>query len=307
MDRYKSISEDSKGKTSAQNLTDFALSQELAHIQQYSLACDIFVSEGMLNSIKEEYPNYVQLINNYMYVSSDDTYIDSSRIASLSEIDTKDVTWVDGEKTKLADNEIIIDINALSKNDEENKVEAILKKPNFLVEKTNLTPAEKGTIMHLCLQKLNSKEKYNLNKLKKLVNSLVEKEIILPKEAESVNYNKILAFLESNIWKEMQDAKTVEQEKAFYLNLKAKEIYKNSAEDEVLVQGIIDLYYITNNDELVLVDYKTDYVENNNEESLKEKYNVQLSIYKKALEEALKRKVDRVYIYSTWLNKEIKI
>lgn len=73
----------------------------------------------MLNSIKEEYPNYVQLINNYMYVSSDDTYIDSSRIASLSEIDTKDVTWVDGEKTKLADNEIIIDINALSKNDEE--------------------------------------------------------------------------------------------------------------------------------------------------------------------------------------------
>ena len=55
----------------------------------------------------------------YMYVSSDDTYIDSSRIASLSEIDTKDVTWVDGEKTKLADNEIIIDINALSKNDEE--------------------------------------------------------------------------------------------------------------------------------------------------------------------------------------------
>ena len=119
MDRYKSISEDSKGKTSAQNLTDFALSQELAHIQQYSLACDIFVSEEMLNSIKEEYPNYVQLINNYMYVSSDDTYIDSSRIASLSEIDTKDVTWVDGEKTKLADNEIIIDINALSINDEE--------------------------------------------------------------------------------------------------------------------------------------------------------------------------------------------
>lgn len=140
MDRYKSISEDSKGKTSAQNLTDFALSRELAHIQQYSLACDIFVSEEMLNSIKEEYPNYVQLINNYMYVSSNDTYIDSSRIASLSEIDTKDVTWVDGEKTKLADNEIIIDINALSKNDEEgysySKKEAlkILKESQYTLD-----------------------------------------------------------------------------------------------------------------------------------------------------------------------------
>lgn len=211
------------------------------------------------------------------------------------------------ESTEIPSEISVSKIKELSKKAEENKVEVVLKKPNFLIEKTNLTPAEKGTIMHLCLQKLNSKENYNLDKLKKMVNNLVEKEIILTKEAESVNYNKILAFLESNIWKEMQDAKTVEQEKAFYLNLKAKEIYKNSAEDEVLVQGIIDLYYITNIDELVLVDYKTDYVENNNEESLKEKYNVQLSIYKKALEEALKRKVDRVYIYSTWLNKEIKI
>ena len=203
------------------------------------------------------------------------------------------------ESTEIPSEISVSKIKELSKKAEENKVEVVLKKPNFLIEK--------GTIMHLCLQKLNSKENYNLDKLKKMVNNLVEKEIILTKEAESVNYNKILAFLESNIWKEMQDAKTVEQEKAFYLNLKAKEIYKNSAEDEVLVQGIIDLYYITNIDELVLVDYKTDYVENNNEESLKEKYNVQLSIYKKALEEALKRKVDRVYIYSTWLNKEIKI
>lgn len=211
------------------------------------------------------------------------------------------------ESTEIPSEISVSKIKELSKKVEENKVEVVLKKPNFLIEKTNLTPAEKGTIMHLCLQKLNSKENYNLDKLKKMVNNLVEKEIILTKEAESVNYNKILAFLESNIWKEMQYAKTVEQEKAFYLNLKAKEIYKNSAEDEVLVQGIIDLYYITNIDELVLVDYKTDYVENNNEESLKEKYNVQLSIYKKALEEALKRKVDRVYIYSTWLNKEIKI
>ena len=198
-------------------------------------------------------------------------------------------------------------IKELSKDRTEEKIGITLKKPNFLIGKTDLTPAEKGTIMHLCLQKLNYKEEYNLEKLKNMLSNLVNKEIILPKEAESVNYNKILAFLKSNIWKEMQTAKVVEQEKAFYLNLKANEIYKNNAEDEILVQGIIDLYYITKNDELVLVDYKTDYVENNNEQSLKDKYNIQLEIYKKALEEALNRNVDKVYIYSTWLNKEIEI
>lgn len=210
------------------------------------------------------------------------------------------------DSTEMPSELSVSKIKELSKDTEE-KIGITLKKPNFLIEKTELTPAEKGTIMHLCLQKLNYKEEYNLEKLKNMVNNLVKQEIILPKEAESVNYNKILAFLSSNIWKEMQTAKVVEQEKAFYLNLKANEIYQNNAEDEILVQGIIDLYYITNNDELVLVDYKTDYVENNNEQSLEDKYNIQLEIYKKALEESLNRKVDKVYIYSTWLNKEIEI
>ena len=211
------------------------------------------------------------------------------------------------DSTEMPSELSVSKIKELSKDRTEEKIGITLKKPNFLIGKTDLTPAEKGTIMHLCLQKLNYKEEYNLEKLKNMVSNLVNKEIILPKEAESVNYNKILAFLKSNIWKEMQTAKVVEQEKAFYLNLKANEIYKNNAEDEILVQGIIDLYYITNNNELVLVDYKTDYVENNNEQRLKYKYNIQLEIYKKALEESLNRKVDKVYIYSTWLNKEIEI
>ena len=211
------------------------------------------------------------------------------------------------DSTEMPSELSVSKIKELSKDKAEEKFGITLKKPNFLIEKTELTAAEKGTIMHLCLQKLNYKEEYNLEKLKNMVNNLVEQEIILPKEAESVNYNKILAFLKSNIWKEMRTAKVVEQEKAFYLNLKANEIYQNNAEDEILVQGIIDLYYITNNDELVLVDYKTDYVENNNEQSLKDKYNIQLEIYKKALEESLNRKVDKVYIYSTWVNKEIEI
>ena len=43
-------------------------------------------------------------------------------------------------------------------------------------------------------------------------------------------------------------------------------------------------YYINKNDELVLVDYKTDYVPENDETSLKDKYTSQLEIYKRALE-----------------------
>ena len=57
----------------------------------------------------------------------------------------------------------------------------------------------------------------------------------------------------------------------------------------------------------MLVDFKTDYVENRNEQILIEKYRIQLELYKRALQSALNREVDKVYIYSTYLEKEILI
>ena len=103
----------------------------------------------------------------------------------------------------------------------------------------------------------------------------------------------------------MIEAKEVQREKPFYINIPAKEIYKEDLDENVLVQGVIDLYYINSNGELVLVDFKTDYVENRDENILIDKYKVQLDLYKRALRQALNRDVDRVYIYSTYFDKEI--
>jgi len=91
----------------------------------------------------------------------------------------------------------------------------------------------------------------------------------------------------------------------FYFDMQAKEVVKQEANEKILVQGIIDLYYINQNDELILVDYKTDYVET--QEDLINKYQKQLELYKQALEEALGQKVKHVFIYSTFLGKEVEI
>ena len=78
-------------------------------------------------------------------------------------------------------------------------------------------------------------------------------------------------------------------------------------DENIFVQGIIDLYYIDKDGKLVLVDYKTDYVEAGKENELVEKYKEQLYLYKDALEKALNRKVDRMWIYSLYLNESIVI
>ena len=113
-------------------------------------------------------------------------------------------------------------------------------------------------------------------------------------------------YLNSTLYKDLLEAKEVKRETPFYLNIDSNEIYEGTTE-KILVQGVIDLYYISKDNKLVLVDYKTDYVTNNNEQELVEKYKVQLELYKRALEKALNRKVDKIEIYSTYLNKIINI
>ncbi len=154
------------------------------------------------------------------------------------------------------------------------------------------------------MQYLDVKVDYTLTKVKELVDSLQKRNRITKEEAEAINIQKVYNFTKSKIWKYMKNAKKIYREEPFYYYISAKEVYGKEIDEKILLQGIIDLYYINQDDTITLVDYKTDYVEK--EEELIEKYDKQLEIYKTALEEATGKKVAEVYIYSTYLNKEIK-
>ena len=91
------------------------------------------------------------------------------------------------------------------------------------------------------------------------------------------------------------------------MKILAKDVFEQATDETILVQGIIDLYAILENGEILLLDYKTDFVENGNEDALIKKYSNQLRIYKQALEDSLDKNVNEVYIYSLWLNKAIKV
>lgn len=185
------------------------------------------------------------------------------------------------------------------------EVEEII--PEFLKETKSLSSAQKGTVMHLILQKLDSKEDYNLEKITKLLEKLVLDKTITETEKEAVDKDKILKFTKSNIFERMKNAKEIYKEKPFFVNIPVSEMYETKTEETILVQGIIDLYFIDENDNLVLVDYKTDYVPEKNENYLIEEYKEQLKLYARAIKESLNREVNEIYIYSTNLDKEIKI
>ena len=179
--------------------------------------------------------------------------------------------------------------------------------PKFLKEELEISATRKGTLMHLVLQKLNEKEEYTKEKIQDLVRDLVQREIITNKEAEVININKILSFTKSELFNELSRAKKVYKEQPFYINIPANMIFEEETDEKILVQGIIDLYYMTEDNKVVLVDYKTDYIPNRDENVLKKKYLKQLELYRLAIEEVTGQKVQNVYIYATYLEKTVKI
>ena len=231
-----------------------------------------------------------------------------SKRINLEGIDTKKVekilNWKYNhlESSNIQSKMSVTKIKELKSNNEgEYKAEII---PNFMKEK-KITSAEKGTLIHLILQKMDLKKEYTEGEIQNFIESLYSKKIINDLQKESIDTKKIFSILNSNFFRRIRNAKEINKEMPFYTYVPMKKVYNCKEDENILVQGIIDLYFIDENDRLILVDYKTDFV--NNKEELIDKYKVQLDLYKKALEEALSRKVDESFIFSIFLNEEIRL
>lgn len=205
-------------------------------------------------------------------------------------------------KIKELKNENVIDIEDILNDNKEIKLEA---EANFIKQEEKISSSKKGSLVHLCLQRIDERQDYNIEDLKKLVQGLVFNEIITEKEAESIDVNILYKYVKSELFEELRQAKKIYKEQPFYINVPVKELYKDvgDTQEKILVQGIIDLFFINNKDELVLIDYKTDYVEKGKESVIKERYKVQLELYKNALEKSFNKKVSRAQIYLAQLRK----
>ena len=239
-------------------------------------------SEKVTNISKSEINNIFDLLE-WKY-----EYEESSKIPTKTSV------------TKLKILEEEQDIEDLIESVKNKKVQhKEIAKPKFLEEVKKISPAQKGTLIHLCVQKLDEQKEYSLEDIKEFVEGLKNRNIISEVEAESIDVNLLYRYTKSEIWKSLKEAKEIHKEQPFYINIPASSIYDNADENEmILVQGIIDLYYVDKNGKLILVDYKTDYVPNGDVSKLEEKYKVQLDLYKRALESATGKKVDKAMIWA---------
>lgn len=180
--------------------------------------------------------------------------------------------------------------------------------PAFLKEEEHLTGASRGSAYHKVLELLDFAKEYDDKILAEELEHF-EEQGYLSKEMKECIYRKdILRFLQSDAGKRMHEAavkKSLYKEQPFVFGIDAKEMYpETNTEELVLIQGIIDVYF-EEEDGLVVLDYKTDRVKAGTE--LVEKYQEQLNLYGRALEQMTLKKVKEKMIYSFTLGEEISL
>ncbi|NLJ89386.1 MAG: helicase-exonuclease AddAB subunit AddA, partial [Clostridiales bacterium] len=186
-----------------------------------------------------------------------------------------------------------------------------LRVPNFISNEEPVKGAQLGSTYHKILDNksiLNLSSKEDLNKY---LTSLYNSGSLTLEELESIDKDRLLIFLNSDLAKRMSRASKencLYTEAQFIIGLKANEINNQLKSDElVLVQGVIDVYF-EEDGELVLVDYKTDKVDKRyGEETLRKRYSIQLDYYERALRQLTNKNVKERIIYSFELNKAIEI
>lgn len=185
-----------------------------------------------------------------------------------------------------------------------------LSRPAFIEQTQGLNSTEKGILMHFVMKHLNLDEAKDYTEIENQLLKMETKGLLSEEERKAVSIKALLHFSRSPLAQRIKESIQVKKEVPFILSLSAREIYKElQSDEEVFVRGIIDCYF-EEEDGVVLIDYKTDAIfEKENPEreieQLMKKYEVQVNLYARAIEEITGKKVKEKCLYLFSIGKAV--
>lgn len=175
--------------------------------------------------------------------------------------------------------------------------------PEFREKKQTLHGAKRGTAYHTFMENLDYSKK---DELEIQLEELISCGKMSEEEGKTLCLNDIRTFLETESGKRMERAALsgcLRRERPFVLGIPADHIREEwNPQETVLVQGIIDAYFIEDG-QITVLDYKTDRVMSS--EELDMRYRAQLDYYALALERLTDCHIKDKIIYSFHLGEDI--
>lgn len=177
-------------------------------------------------------------------------------------------------------------------------------RPSFMSD-GGITATGRGTAMHKVMQFFDFSK---FNNIDEEIERLYEWQYINEVERDSLNRDELKKFFESEIFERIKNSPLVKREMRFLTEVPATYINPQLSlkfkDEKVIIQGAVDICFIEDN-EVVILDFKTDRVENLDD--LKNAYGEQLSIYGLACEKIFQKPIKEKIIYSFKLSDSIKI
>ncbi len=165
-------------------------------------------------------------------------------------------------------------------------------KPRLLDGARPLTPAERGTAIHLAMQFLRYERCTDLSSIEAELRRLTRERFLTPQQAEAVPPAKLLNFFQSPVGRRVLCSERVVREFKFSV-LEDAARYDPALEGErVLLQGVTDCC-ILDPDGLTILDFKSDAVKTDGERERAEYYRGQLDAYSRALSKIFARPVKK--------------
>lgn len=158
--------------------------------------------------------------------------------------------------------------------------------------------ATRGTAYHRVLQFLPFERAMSRQELKAFPAKLAAEGRMDAETAALVRGSDLAKLTASSLGKRMKRAAAagkLYREKQFVIGIPAREMGEWDSDERILIQGIIDAFF-EEDGKLILVDYKTDYVEE--PETLIRRYEAQVRYYTRALEQMTGKRVAERYLYS---------
>ena len=177
------------------------------------------------------------------------------------------------------------------------------RKPMAIADAEEIvTGAQWGTLMHEAMQWLPVK-KYTQQSITDMLDSLQAEGKFSDEERSLLSDRSLYGFFNSDLGQRLIASKRVERELPFSMLFDGNRVYPDVETGERLfLQGIIDTAFVED-DQWVLVDYKTDRVKSGDE--LIRRYKIQMDLYKEALERLTNMPVKASYIYSFRLHEAV--
>ena len=182
-----------------------------------------------------------------------------------------------------------------------------LGRPRFAAEEFGLTPAQKGTALHLVMQYIDFERTERVEQVRAEIARLVERAFLTPQQGEAVGPAKIAAFFASPLGRELMASTSLRREFKFSILVPAADYYPQAgAEEQVLLQGVVDCCFETL-EGITVVDFKTDRVDRRSVAARAEEYRPQLAAYSRALEEITGKPVIRRCLWFFALDQAVDV